>query len=70
MADVEVHYFLGGRLLVIDLTSQPPRRGDEIGFDGAVYEAVRVVRHLVGCPPDRVHAHLERSTPELLDPSR
>lgn len=53
-----VHYFIAGRLLLID-AGDPPRRGDEIGFDGKVYEAVRVVWHRPMCPPDQVNVHLE-----------
>lgn len=53
-----VHYYVGGRELLIDV-GEPPRRGDEIGFEGCVYEAVRVVWHRPMCPPDRVHVHLE-----------
>lgn len=69
MAAVEVHYYLGGRLLVIDV-GEPPRRGDEVGLDGRVYEAVRVVRHLMGCPPDSVNVHLVEVAGEEIDPSR
>lgn len=70
MADIEVRYYLGGRLLVIDLTAQPPRRGDELGIDGRIYEAVRVVRHLTSCPPDCVNVHLVETVSERIDPSR
>lgn len=69
MSAVEVHFYLDGRLLMIDLTSQPPRRGDEYNIDGQTFEVVRAVRHL-GCPPDRLHAHLAEAAPELIDPSR
>lgn len=67
---VEVHYYLGGRRLLIDLDERPPRRGDELGIDGRIYEAVRVVRHLIGCPPDRFNVHLVLTVGEEIDPSR
>lgn len=66
---VEVHYYLAGRLLLIDVTDQPPRRGDEVGIEGFVYEAVRVVRHIPLCPPDIVRAHLELRPGEEINPS-
>jgi hypothetical protein len=54
---VEVHYYLAGRLLLVDV-GDPPRRGDEVGLFDAVYEAVRVVWHRPMCPPDVVRVHL------------
>lgn len=53
-----VHYYVAGRQMLVDV-GEPPRRGDEVGFEGRVYEAVRVVWHRPMCPPDRVHVHLE-----------
>jgi hypothetical protein len=65
----EVHYYVAGRLLLVDLTDQPPRKADEIGIEGRVYEAVRVVRHLPMCPPDVVNVHLQLRVGEELNPS-
>ena len=63
-----VHYFVGGRQMLIDV-GDPPRVGDEIGFEGHVYQAVRVIWHRPMCPPDRVHVHLQLRPGEELNPS-
>lgn len=65
---LQVHYFVGGRLLLIDV-GEAPRRGDEMAFEGRIYEAVRVVWHRPMCPPDCVHVHLEQRLAEEIDPS-
>lgn len=66
---LQVYYYVGPRLLLVDV-GDPPRVGDEVGFDGHVYQAVRVVWHRPMCPPDRVNVHLELRPGEEIDPSR
>lgn len=60
---VEVHYFLSGRLLFREAGYESLRRGDEICLEGCYYSVARVIRH-VGCPPDRIHVHLQMAESE------
>lgn len=61
---MNVRYYVAGRLLLESLEDCPPRRGDEVCFDDRTYEAVRVVRHMLMCPPDTVNVHLRLTQPE------
>ena len=66
-----VRYYIAGRMKLEELVSSEaavPRKGDERGIDGVVYEVARVVRHMPGCPPDVIHAHLAMSGAEYLWP--
>lgn len=66
-----VRYFLAGKCILEELVSAEaaiPRRGDERGLDGKVYEVARVVRHMKDCPPDHVHVHLNLAGAEHLWP--
>lgn len=53
-----VRYYLAGRMLMQEVATMPPRRGDELVFEGRCYEAARVVWHKPMCPPDSVSVHL------------
>lgn len=66
-----VKYLIAGRQVLEELVTAEaaiPRRGDERGLDGKVYQAERVVRHMKDCPPDVVHVHLTLAGAEHLWP--
>lgn len=61
-----VRYYLAGRLLMQEVAAVPPRRGDELVFEGRCYEAVRVVWHKPMCPPDSVSVHMVLAPAEAI----
>lgn len=64
-----VQYILAGRVILTSTEPESPRVDDEVNIEGKPYRVGRLVRHLPGCPPDWVNAHLVMAESERIWPA-